>query len=112
MRGEACPVGTVGLRPFFLAKKKGPKKTLPQSVGEIAGRRRSRAARLGLWIPCNGMLFVIVVKMVLCFCCWFFRGLFVRLRKVHPWAILTSRASCALLDEGGDGRIGFGYGLL
>ena len=68
--------------------------------------------------------------MVLCFYCGFFRGLFVRLREAPPCAVrpagsrecrprqdgiaadLASRASCALLNKGGDERIGFGYGLL
>jgi len=57
------------------------------------------------------MWFVIFVKMVLCFCCRFFRGLFVRLREAPPCAILASRASCALLGDGGMGLLALVYGF-
>jgi len=45
--GEARLVGAMGLRPFFLAKKKGPKKTLPQSPGGCAHTPRGLALCFG-----------------------------------------------------------------
>ena len=59
--GEARLVGARGLRPFFLAKKKGPKKT------RLAGGLRSHAARLDLLFRVTVGVSGLLVGMVLCF---------------------------------------------